>query len=162
MGKNVQNLKIFWKRAGDCMQLLHALNCYNRPWKAPLIPPLQIGYTLVSNFKKIASIFNKLFVSQCVPLNNDSKIPNCQRHMINAKISSFKFENSDIINVIKALDPCRHMDMMIHMWRYRRCVTKILWKHWHWQFYLKVISVKAYFQIIAKNQIPHWWSTNSK
>ena len=107
MGKNVKNLKIFWKRAGDCMQLLHALNCYNRPWKAPLIPPLQIGYTLVSNFKKIASIFNKLFVSQCVPLNNDSKIPNCQSHMIKAKTSSFKFENSDIINVIKALDPCK-------------------------------------------------------
>ena len=48
-----------------------------------------------------------LFVSQCVPLNNGSKIRNCQRHMINAKISSFKFENSDIINVIKALDPCK-------------------------------------------------------
>ena len=27
--------------------------------------------------------------------------------MINAKIFSFKFENSDIINVIKALDPCK-------------------------------------------------------
>ena len=27
LGKNVQNLKIFGKRAGDCMQLLHAINC---------------------------------------------------------------------------------------------------------------------------------------
>ena len=27
LGKNVQNLKIFWKRAGDCVQLLHAINC---------------------------------------------------------------------------------------------------------------------------------------
>ena len=26
-GQNVQNLKIFWKRAGDCMWLLHAINC---------------------------------------------------------------------------------------------------------------------------------------
>ena len=25
--KNVSNLKIFWKRAGDYMQLLHAINC---------------------------------------------------------------------------------------------------------------------------------------
>ena len=24
LGKNVQNLKIFWKRAGDCVQLSHA------------------------------------------------------------------------------------------------------------------------------------------
>ena len=30
--QNVQNLKIFWKRAGDCMQLLHVINCWNRPW----------------------------------------------------------------------------------------------------------------------------------
>ena len=26
LGKNVQNLKIFWKRAGDCMQLLHTIS----------------------------------------------------------------------------------------------------------------------------------------
>ena len=26
-GKNVQNLKIFWKRPGDCMRLLHTINC---------------------------------------------------------------------------------------------------------------------------------------
>ena len=27
LGKYVQNLKIFLKRAGGCMQLLHAINC---------------------------------------------------------------------------------------------------------------------------------------
>ena len=26
-GKNVQNLKIFWKRVGDCIWLLHIINC---------------------------------------------------------------------------------------------------------------------------------------
>ena len=75
--------------------------------KVPLIPPLQIGNTLVSDFKKTSNIFNKFFASQCVPLNSDSNIPYCQRHMANAKISSIKFENKDIINVIKALDPCK-------------------------------------------------------
>ena len=29
--KNVQNLKIFLKRAGDCVQLSHAINWQNRP-----------------------------------------------------------------------------------------------------------------------------------
>ena len=29
--KNVQNLKIFLKRASDCLQLLHAINCQNWP-----------------------------------------------------------------------------------------------------------------------------------
>ena len=27
LGKNVHNLKIFWKKAGHCMQILHAINC---------------------------------------------------------------------------------------------------------------------------------------
>ena len=27
LGKNVQHLKIIWKRAGDCVQLSHAINC---------------------------------------------------------------------------------------------------------------------------------------
>ena len=27
LGQNMQNLKIFWKRAGDCMQLSHVINC---------------------------------------------------------------------------------------------------------------------------------------
>ena len=35
--------------------------------KVPLIPPLQIGNTLVSDFKMKANIFNKFFASQCVP-----------------------------------------------------------------------------------------------
>ena len=29
LGKNVQNLKIFWERADDCVRKLHAKNCYN-------------------------------------------------------------------------------------------------------------------------------------
>ena len=27
LDKNVQNLKIFWKRVGDCLQLLHGIIC---------------------------------------------------------------------------------------------------------------------------------------
>ena len=30
VGKNVQNMKIFWKKARDCVRLLNAINCYNR------------------------------------------------------------------------------------------------------------------------------------
>ena len=83
----------------------------------PLIPPPQIVNTLVRHFKKKANIFNKFFAPQCVPLNNDSNIPYFRRYMTNATISSIKFENKDIINVIKALDPCtahRH-DISISM-----------------------------------------------
>ena len=75
--------------------------------KVPLISPLQIGNTLFSGFMKKANISNKFFASQCVPLNNKSNIPYCKRYMTNAKISSIKFENKDIISVIKALDKCK-------------------------------------------------------
>ena len=34
--------------------------------EVPLIPPLQIGKTLVSDFKMKANIFNKISASQCV------------------------------------------------------------------------------------------------
>ena len=27
LGKNIQNLKIFFKRTGDCMRLSHSINC---------------------------------------------------------------------------------------------------------------------------------------
>ena len=86
--------------------------------KVPLIAPLQIGNTLVSDFKKKANIFNTSFASQCVTLNNDSNLPYCQRCMTNAKMSSIKFENKDIVNVIKALDPCKvhgYNDISIRM-----------------------------------------------
>ena len=75
--------------------------------KVPLIPPTQIGNTLASDFKMTANTFNKLFASQCVPLNDESNIPYCQRYMANAKIRSISFENKDTINIIKALDPCK-------------------------------------------------------
>ena len=31
LGTNVQDLKTFLKRAGDCVQLLHTINCQKRP-----------------------------------------------------------------------------------------------------------------------------------
>ena len=44
-------------------------------------------YHLFLNFK-LANIFNKLFTSQCIPLDNDCKIPDCQRYVADAKVPS--------------------------------------------------------------------------
>ena len=77
--------------------------------------------------KKKANIFNKFFAWKCVPLNNDGYIPHCQRYMTNAKISSIKFENKNIINAIKALYPCKahgYNDISIKMLKI--CVSAIL------------------------------------
>ena len=83
------------------------LKTFDNGKKVLLISPLQIGNTLISDFKKKVNICNKFFASQYVSLKNDSNIPYCQRYMTNTKISSIKFENMDVINVIKALDPCK-------------------------------------------------------
>ena len=94
--------------------------------KVPLLPPLQIGNTLASEFKMKANIFNKFFASQCVPLNNNSNIPYRQSYLTNAKIPSVKLENKDIIDIIKALDPCTDMDMMIYIRMLKICDSAIV------------------------------------
>ena len=86
-----------------------------------IIPPLQIRNTLVSRFKKKANIFNTFFASQCIPLNNDSNVPYCQRCMTIANMSSIKFENKGIFNVIKPLDLCKALgydDISIRIYIY--------------------------------------------
>ena len=32
LGKNLQNLKMFWKGAASCLPLSHVWNSYNMPW----------------------------------------------------------------------------------------------------------------------------------
>ena len=86
-----------------------------------IIPPLQIRDTLISRFKKKANIFNTFFASQCIPLNNDSNVPYCQRCMTIANMSSIKFENKDIFTVIKPLDLCKALgydDISIRIYIY--------------------------------------------
>ena len=53
LGKNVQNLEIFWKRAASCVQLSHAWNSLNMP----------------SIFKEIKSLI--LWISKTNLVNNN-------------------------------------------------------------------------------------------
>ena len=71
--------------------------------KVPIIPPLQINDKLISDFEVQANYFNNFFASQCTPLDNSSKIPANQTYIKNTKLSSIKFENKDIINIIRSL-----------------------------------------------------------
>ena len=45
----------------------------------------------------------QFFASQCTPLDNSSNIPESQSYIRNTKLSSIKFENKDIINIIRSL-----------------------------------------------------------
>ena len=72
--------------------------------KVPIIPPLLIDNKIISDFEAKANHFNNLFASQCTPLNNNSKIPENQTYTTNTKLSFIKFENKDIINIIRSLN----------------------------------------------------------
>ena len=43
-------------------------------------------------------------MSQCTPLNNNSKIPENQPYTANTKLSLIEFKNKDIINIIRSLN----------------------------------------------------------
>ena len=79
--------------------------CYNGK-KVPIIPPLLINDKLILDSEVKANHFNHFFfVSQCTPLDNSSKIAShkSQTYITNTKLSSIKFENEDIINIIRSL-----------------------------------------------------------
>ena len=59
---------------------------------------------LISDFEVKANHFNNIFASQCTPLDNSSKIHKSQTYITNTKLSSVKFENKDIINIIRSLN----------------------------------------------------------
>ena len=50
-----------------------------------------------------ANHFNNFFASQCTPRDNSSKILENQTYITSTKLSSIKFENKDIINIIRSL-----------------------------------------------------------
>ena len=71
--------------------------------KVPIIPSPLINNKLISDFEVKANYFNDYSASQCTPLNN-SKIPETQSYVTNTKLSSVKFENKHISNIIRSLD----------------------------------------------------------
>ena len=82
------------------------------------IPPFLISNKLISDFKVKANHFNYFFASQCKPLNNNSKLPENQTYVTNTKLSSVKFEDTEIINIIRSLNVIKahgHDDISIRM-----------------------------------------------
>ena len=77
--------------------------------KVPVIPPLLIN-KLILDFKVKANHFNHFFASQCIPLNNNSKLPENQTYVTSTKLSSVKFEDTEIINIIRSLNVSKAHD----------------------------------------------------
>ena len=86
--------KTYWK----------IINRFLSNTKIPAIPSLLVSGEIISNFSQKASIFNKLFASQCTPLQNSSSIPTFYLKRDEA-LSSLNINNDGILVIIKNLNP---------------------------------------------------------
>ena len=56
-----------------------------------------------SDFGKKANNFNECFASKCTPLNNGSNLPHSLSNTLTIELSSFQFNEQDILKIIRAL-----------------------------------------------------------
>ena len=74
---------------------------YNKR-KIPLIPPLLVNNSFVTDFKEKANLFNEFFCKQCTAVANDSTLPTLLETP-NESLSPLEIIASDIGKIIKAL-----------------------------------------------------------
>ena len=72
--------------------------------KIPLIPPILVNNKLISNFKEKAKHFNAFFASKCIPVSNDSTVPNTTNSVCKVSLSSIQFKDKDIPKIIRSLN----------------------------------------------------------
>ena len=68
--------------------------------KTPLIPPLLVNDKLECDFRKKANHFNESFASKCTPLNNRSTLPHSLSNAPTVELSSFQYNDQDILKTI--------------------------------------------------------------
>ena len=73
------------------------------PEKNPLIPPLNVGKKLVTDFKEKARLFNEFFVSKCTPITNDSSLPSLLNLNLTSNLSAIDFTDDDILKIVRSL-----------------------------------------------------------
>ena len=72
--------------------------------KIPLIPPLLINDMLEPDFGKKVNHFNEFFASKFTLLNNGSTLPHSLSNAPAVELSSFQFNDQDILKIIRALN----------------------------------------------------------
>ena len=72
--------------------------------RAPRIPPILVGNSLVLNLSEKAKHFNEFFSNQCSLILNDSALP--PFHFVTEKrINNVSIRNDDILKLIRNLNP---------------------------------------------------------
>ena len=72
--------------------------------KIPLIPPLNVGNKLVTDFKEKARLLNGFFASKCIPITNDSSLPSLLNLNFISNLSVVNFIDDDILKIIRSLN----------------------------------------------------------
>ena len=99
---------------------------YNKR-EIPLIPPLLVNNSFVTDFKEKANLFNEFFCKQCTPVANDSTLP-ISLETPNETLSSIAIIASDIGKIVKALKVNRehgHDEISIRMLKliFKNCIS---------------------------------------
>ena len=72
--------------------------------KIPLIPPLLIDDTFITDTQAKANIFNNFFADQSTPLKNNSMLPTNQIFLTQARQGSLDFNEEEILEIIRNLN----------------------------------------------------------
>ena len=86
--------------------------------KIPIIPPLLIDDTFVTDIQMKANIFNKFFADQCTPLKNGSVLPKNKIFLTQSRICTLDFNEEELMKIIRNLKVHKahgHDDISIRM-----------------------------------------------
>ena len=83
--------------------------------KIPLIPLILVNNKLIPNFKEKVNYFSDFFESQCIPISNDSALPNSSSSVSNVNLSSIQFKDQDILKIYAPLITIKLMVVMIYL-----------------------------------------------
>ena len=71
--------------------------------KIPIIPPLFRENKFVTDFQEETELFNAFFAKQCLLIDNNSNLPNQLIYSSENRLSTVRFLEDDISNLIKNL-----------------------------------------------------------
>ena len=72
--------------------------------KVPVISPLLFKIVLVTDFQEKANIFNSFFAKQYTLISNNSVLPSKFTYMMEKRIQSIIFSESNVTKILRALD----------------------------------------------------------
>ena len=88
--------KVYWTIMNN---ILHNI-------KIPSIPPILASGKTITNIAEKANLFNNFFASQCIPLENTSKLLRLLMKT-DKRLNPISFKDSDITSIIKSLKPTK-------------------------------------------------------